>query len=63
MTLNEDAGCANPCGGEPMQCPTCSELGNTGKPHDKAFFSDLYADLERKGYSDEEIDDLIGRFD
>jgi len=26
--MNEDAGCMNPCGGEPMQCANCPELNN-----------------------------------
>ena len=51
MAFNEDAGCANPCGEEPMGCPRCPELGNTGRPHDKAYYSELFS-----GMSEEEFD-------
>lgn len=61
--FNEDAGCANPCGQEPMGCPGCPELGNTGRPHDKAWAEDNIAALERAGIDmdDPAFDDLFSQ--
>ena len=56
MSFPEDAACMNPCGEEPMGCSGCPERGNTGKPHDKSYYMDMYEFLEDNGW-DPDYDD------
>jgi len=60
--MNEDAGCANPCGEEPMGCARCPELGNRGRPHDKAWALDkmrYIEDVLGVDMDDPRFDDLM----
>ena len=52
----EDAGCRFPCGQEPMGCPSCPELGNSSRPHDKAYYSELFAGMTEDEYDQYDID-------
>lgn len=36
--VNEDAGCAYPCGAEPMGCAGCPERGRRTPPRDKDYY-------------------------
>ena len=46
--MYEDAGCSNPCGGEPMMCGNCPELRGSSydqEPYDP--YDDPWADYEQ----------------
>jgi hypothetical protein len=50
--FNEDAGCANPCGEEPMGCSGCPERGNTGPAHVKAYYSERLDKMSPEEYDE-----------
>lgn len=43
--MYEDAGCAYPCGMEPMGCPGCEDLGRTTPPKTK---EDYYQEIKER---------------
>lgn len=46
--MYEDAGCSNPCGGEPMMCGNCPEIrGSSYQEYDPADYYDYEQDYEQ----------------